>query len=236
MGISVKKGIPVYFVLLFFHCLCIYFSLPQLQLITKLLLMPQLFFLLWMHSGNRFLKINRPIHWGLLFSFSGDLLLTQNGANFFLAGMLAFALAHICYSWYFYLVRPIGKESKGILLLAGAMVIISMLPVYYLLEPFLGLFKVPVLIYMCLIGTMAVMAVHTIKSADDKKLALTYFLPGACLFIISDMILAFAIFRFDNPMLHIPVMALYGLSQYLIAQGCMKRVGGSVSQIASLGK
>ncbi len=235
MRISGKQGVPVYFILLFFHCLCIYFSLPQLQVITKLLLIPQLFLLLWMSSGNQFQKINRPIHWGLFFSFAGDLLLTQKGSAFFLMGMLAFVITHICYSWYFYLVRPINKGSKWVLVMAGGLVLIIMLPVYLFLEPFLGMFKIPVIIYMFIIGIMAVMASHTLGVAALQKIPLTHFLPGACLFIISDMILAFVTFRFDYPLLHIPVMAFYGLSQYLIVRGCMKRVGEAGKKTSEFG-
>jgi uncharacterized membrane protein YhhN len=68
-----------------------------LDLVTKPLLMPLLALWLWLASRRAGLRPTAGMIAGLLFSAAGDIALIGDGSGWFLAGMVLFLIAHLCY-------------------------------------------------------------------------------------------------------------------------------------------
>jgi uncharacterized membrane protein YhhN len=88
----------LFFAVLVLHCLCIYYGWQEARLVTKLLLVPVLSCALFISARG----VPVWVYTGLACCFLGDLLLAQTGELFFMLGMLAFILAHVANSIYFY--------------------------------------------------------------------------------------------------------------------------------------
>jgi len=182
---------------------------------TKPLLMPLLMGILWAEKKN---IVYFPLLLGALFlSWCGDVLLQMEGL--FIPGLVSFLLAHICYIIYF-LKRTSGKtgmlKTKRIFLVP---VLIYILLFLYLLFPYLGAMKLPVIIYGITIGTMLLMSIHTVGTIRYKTSL--YFIAGAVLFVTSDSILAINLFAVKYTMLSLAVMLTYASAQYLIVSGAV---------------
>ena len=124
-----------------------------------------------------------PLVLGLAASALGDFALSRPGPRAFLAGMLAFALAHLAYilaifgyAWGFGALWQYGALAALVLLL------ISMLRQLW---PRAGALRIPVAAYALIIGAMGAMAI-----GGAVSLAGMVVLLGAALFIISDAVLA----------------------------------------------
>ena len=166
--------------------------------------------------------VNRLVYFGLLFSFLGDLLLIQYGDFFFLSGMLAFTGTHICNSIYFFKLNPVSISGGRAALLAAAILMIITIVVLGMLNPYLGIFQLPVIIYMLIISSMAILAANTASAPLLKHIALQCFIPGAALFVLSDGMLAMNKFLYHQPLLDIAVMLTYGGAQYFLVNGFMQ--------------
>ena len=90
------------------------------------------------------------------------------------------------------------------------------------LKPYLGDLELPVKIYMAAICIMTVTAANLLGDKKLKSLGLSYFLPGALLFVLSDSVLAINMFLYKDTILHVVVMLSYGYAQCLIVQGFAK--------------
>ena len=131
----------------------------------------------------------------LLFGTLGDIFLSRNGERFFLLGLGAFLVGHICY------IALLSGLSGGFAILATtpwrmiaciALIGIAAAVVRKLL-PYLGALRVPVLIYVAVILAMGVTAL-TLPAAWPLALAII----GAALFTASDAILGLELFVFKN--------------------------------------
>jgi uncharacterized membrane protein YhhN len=212
--------LPVFLILLFIHCICIYAELDIWRSVTKLLLVPLLITYLLSQQKVFNWKI-RPVY-GLFFSFLGDALLIGEGATFFLSGMIAFVLAHMNYSYFFLQLQPVKKDTRQVFVMSLILLLLFSSVVYYFLDGYLGAYQLPVLFYMLFISLMASLAVHTLTLVKFKSVALQYFIPGAILFVISDAILALNLFRFHEEILGVAVMLTYGLAQFFLTRGFEK--------------
>lgn len=145
---------------------------------------------------------------GLLFSFFGDVFLMQ-GKKEFLFGMVAFFFAHI-----FYIIAFNIPEMKFNIFLYGIIFIIS-LSYYIFLFPSLDNFKIPVFLYMSVIGLMLYFAISYYLINDNilGKLIVS----GAILFTISDMVLAIRQFKESFPFSAQLVYLTYFPAQFLFA-------------------
>ncbi|MDP1764118.1 MAG: lysoplasmalogenase [Sediminibacterium sp.] len=223
MELIKKHGIVLFALLLVMHGLFIYFGKEEPRTFSKLLLMPLLALYLYASAKKLNRQKNLPAFAGLFFAFLGDLLLTQKGESFFLLGMLAFIGTHICYSLYFLTLQKLDfSRGKPMLLAALALLILSS-EVMHLTGDSLGSFKVPILLYMVIIGAMTVFATNTIHHTATKQLTIQYFIPGAGLFVLSDSILALNLFVYHEVWLDIAVMLTYGTAQCLLVLGFSKR-------------
>ncbi|WP_168204265.1 lysoplasmalogenase [Aliikangiella coralliicola] len=159
---------------------------------------------------------------GLAFSFAGDLLLLPRGnSRFFLAGIGAFALAHIAYGFAFLklLVEPDVILISTLLTLPAAAI------TYHWLSPHLtGRFRVLVSIYLGLISLMVIIGTAAGVSSNNYWIA-----SGAIIFAVSDIYVArnrFVSAGFVNRLIGLP---LYYSAQIMIAYGALIVIHGQVN-------
>ena len=153
---------------------------------------------------------------GLAFSLVGDILLMLP-IDHFLAGLVAFLIAHLFYSVAF------GSEIESLagwpilpLALAGVVE-------FRLLSPGLGRMKLPVVFYMLAILGMAWLAWERALQGTTAGAQMAF--VGALCFILSDSVLA--INRFRGKFKYAPVLKLgaYYTAQLLIAGSLGALVG-----------
>lgn len=218
-----KRGVLIYLLILFAHCICIFFELNQWRFYSKIVLIPFLavLFLLNIRGQKRSENFYIPIV-ALLGSFSGDLLLAFDGAQFFLFGMLGFMITHISNSVYFYKLNKLVFQKANYAKIAFLFLSIACSFVVYIIKESAGSFFVPIIIYMVLIGIMTILASNLAESSTYNHSAIHYFIPGAVLFVLSDGLLAINKFNLQDSSLDIFVMLTYGLAQLYLVLGYYK--------------
>lgn len=182
------------------------------------------FFVRSRRYGDRFTLL---VQAGLFFSLLGDavLMLDHVDGFFFLIGLAAFALAHLCYTVAF--AQNIF-EAEG----TDGLAVGSALGVVFLLA---GLFVanylsrrldqdliVPVLVYAGAITLMAIAAAFRYQRTFARSFGLV--MLGALLFMLSDTLLAHD--RFVSPGTVHPAFVIlpYVAAQLLIASGCLAHI------------
>ena len=134
----------------------------------------------WWVGGAHFLTL------ALALSAVGDWMLAFRGERAFLAGLVAFLLAHLVYCILFFAGQDPGW-TQGPWFLAGTVLIFALaLGVFRRLRDRLGTMKIPVAIYS---GVIAAMAVAALSRGPDPVL-----LAGAALFMASDLVLSQEVF------------------------------------------
>ncbi|WP_053971714.1 lysoplasmalogenase [Mangrovimonas sp. ST2L15] len=216
-----NKGFIAFFCLLLaLELICSHFaSLQPYRIITKPLLVLSLiiFFLLRAKHLDGISKSLTLL--ALICSLTGDILLlfVEHTSSFFLAGLVAFLLAHILYISTFLKRRnPYKKPYLLYALLASYAILI-----FLLLKNHLGDFMVPVAIYMGVILVMAVTSFLRIKQVSASSFLLVFL--GAIFFLISDSILAINKFYTPLAMSHLSIMFTYATAQLFIVLGLIKQ-------------
>lgn len=234
-----KIAAPYYLIVLSIHCGLMGMELTTISKFSKALLMPLLLVYLYKaiskpfmagitgpttdHEGN--VLSTRPISKpaivvAFLASWAGDLFLIFDGQFFFIAGMLSFMTAHICYIYLFNQIQPYQKKHAVIPLLIGFIVLHFGNDVMSAIKPSLEkILILPIYIYIFIITLMVMFAFMTFVLPDTKYWGQNFFTVGAVCFVISDMFLALNIFSFHNIWIGVWVMITYGLAQYLLAKG-----------------
>lgn len=189
------------------------------QYVSKIALMPLLFFLFANNQTFSFSK-SRFIAAALFFSWAGDVLLLFQAKDslFFMLGLSAFLLAHVFYILFFLnILKPEAIKIKPILVIA---VVSYYLALVSILFSHLGNMKIPVLVYGVVISTMLLLALHLLFI--KKREAGWWMLTGAVLFVLSDSILA--VNKFYHPFTgsSAAIMITYGLAQFCIIKGAIK--------------
>jgi uncharacterized membrane protein YhhN len=151
----------------------------------------------------------RMIVAGLLCSLAGDVFLMLPRDRF-IAGLSSFAVAHLCYIAAFSSAGVRGWPLWSALpfLLYGGLML-------RLLWPTLKKMKIPVIVYMLLISTMAWLALTRwlVSAERGQWLALT----GALLFVASDSLLAVNRFKGRVRYAQLLILSTYFAAQWLIA-------------------
>ena len=119
-----------------------------------------------------------------ILSAVGDLSLSRPGTKWFLAGMIAFALAHLGFIGVMLASGAVLQQASGLLI--AAMLILGASTEIWL-RPHTAELKWPVRGYVIIILAMGLTAAGL---PDDRQLAFW----GAMLFVISDLILSIEIF------------------------------------------
>jgi len=191
-------------------------------LVIKTLIIPLLMILFMVNLRP---VINRS-HWlifaGLLFSWSGDVILefSQKNSNLFILGLISFLLAHIMYLTVFF--KTPGKNvifGNRIYLLIPVLLYGAGL-VYYLYDD-LAEMRLPVILYAIVILTMLGGAINRIKKVNRTSYWLV--LTGVILFVISDSAIAVNKFSHEFVSSGIVIMATYVIAQLLIVVGYIKQ-------------
>ncbi len=193
-----------------------------LHTIAKPLLMPTLMLLMAGSTDHRYPRRTLVLT-GLFFSWLGDvfLLLESRYQNLFIAGLASFLITHLCYIAYF-----LSVKSSAISLIKKQPVYILLTLCYgvglvWLLFPFLGDLKIPVIFYAAVICTMLLCSIHIFQklTAPSNR----YFVLAALLFVISDSFLAINKFYQPLPFAGALIMLTYCASQFLLVMGFIKK-------------
>ena len=145
---------------------------------------------------------------GLVFSLAGDIFLMLPSDRF-VAGLVAFLIAHLFYSAAF------ASEISALIWWPVIPLVIFGIIIYLILAPALGNLKVPVLIYVVVILIMAWLAWERWIQTGHMGALLASI--GAVLFIISDAILAINRFRWRFTLARASNLTTYFAAQLLIA-------------------
>jgi uncharacterized membrane protein YhhN len=194
---------------------------------TKPLLMPLLlvFFLL----NNR---KNAPAEkWlfslALLFSLAGDVFLMFRRDDFFVFGLGSFLIGHLAYIVSFTVRIREAKISAMQILMKGIPFLLFVGAFLWFLHPYImndsetaPLF-IPVAVYASIIALMGLGSLLRKNAVSDSGFWMVFL--GALLFMVSDSCIAFN--KFVSPLPHagVLIMATYGVAQYMITLGMLKR-------------
>lgn len=214
----------VLFVIIFLLQLLAEFNqLTRLKYTTKPLIVLSL--LLMLYVGTKLKgRFHKRIFSGLVFALAGDVLLMQAGQDpaYFMYGLVAFLICHICYISAFYLdfrsAPELDKKGARIAILLCAAFSIGF---YFYIRPHLGTMKLPVLAYTFVISLMMMMAAFRNLRVNSSSFLLILF--GAMFFLISDSLLAFNKFVSQLDHAGVFIMATYMAAQYMITMGAVDR-------------
>jgi uncharacterized membrane protein YhhN len=160
---------------------------------------------------------------GLTLSLIGDWLLidADEEPRLFVAGLVAFLLAHIAYIFAFAYARSVrgGPYDLGRELIAAALLFVLGAVAYFYLRPSLGPYRQPVLAYMIVISLMVHQAVAGVSPNAGLLSQPALAVGGALLFYMSDLMLAINRFVFEGEGRYnnVWVLATYYGAQLLIA-------------------
>jgi len=178
------------FVFAALEALALWKNSPRLEYIAKPAVMIALFIWLWTSAG-----LNGALLWfglGILFSLAGDVLLMIALDRLFLAGLIAFLLAHVAYvigfntpfpalsTWGFILAFMIG--------ISGVRVIRRIVDSLHS-KGQAGL-RIPIMLYALVISLMLLSAMLKLTDTSWQAGAALLVALGAFLFYLSDIILA----------------------------------------------
>lgn len=161
----------------------------------------------------------RSILGALLFSLLGDILLLWD--HLFVYGIGAFLLAHVCYIIGFKVAQ---KAPESVLNVNFVKTFFINLPIYflaaftfYLINPNLGVLKIPVIVYIIVIVSMLTTARERYGKCNPDSYWQVFI--GACLFFISDGLIALDKFYQPIPDAGLLIMGSYAIAQLMIVMG-----------------
>lgn len=208
-----------YAITLAIHLLSLLQSWNALQQLSKLLLMP----LLLVFSGfqpHYYRDLKKPLLAALAFSWVGDILLQADhrGNAYFISGLIAFLLAHLCYIWLFRIIkaRELGRRWFPLVFVLTFLYAATLIA--YLL-PLPGNLSLPVILYTLALCFMFILAAHAMPLQHYISKLL---ICGAGLFVLSDSMLAINKFDTPFPMASVYIMLTYGLAQSCLVYGLMQ--------------
>jgi len=205
-----------YFIILFgsvalLHLYSTFLSNTDIHFVTKPLLIPLL------GLGLLLGEINYPksIIGALLFSWIGDILLLFD--DYFIPGLISFLTAHIFYILAF--VKLSNKESNKVsfIFITTLFVIAYLTTFLTLIKSSLGDMMIPVFVYGLVISVMLWVALNRKNKTSSKSFSLTTI--GACLFVLSDSLIAWNMFHSIILYADFLIMLTYLSAQVMIVSG-----------------
>ena len=196
-----KWGITIYILILSVHLYTQILgdAFASLQFVSKVLLLPTLMLFL---AAQPFSENAPKGKWFVLIamfgSFLGDVLLTYN--NLFIIGMVAFMTTHVFNILMFHKINPAGKEMSTEFKLFTIVLLAFCMLIYFQLKSAMGGLIYPILVYMALICSAALMAIHAGGNKKGELISKLFWFPGMLFFISSDTVLAFN--KFDWSLHH----------------------------------
>jgi alkylglycerol monooxygenase len=162
---------------------------------------------------------------GLACSLAGDCLLMVPG--FFIPGLVAFLLAHLCYIALFKQALPWFPKPRALFItlgLGGAMYA-------FLFDGLSPVLRIAVGAYVVVIALMAAQAVGRAMVLRDG--ASSAVAVGAMVFMLSDSLLATNKFAFALPMAQLWILTTYYVAQIVIACNSRPVAGAATAQSAN---
>lgn len=214
-----KNVLAIFWLVLLVHCLFQYYKMPYVA-VSKPLLVPLLLTFLLLNDNN----IGRPsgkfiFYVGLFLALFGDVLLISVSDTFFLSGMITFMVMNICYSIAFFKFHQLERRT----MLPVIICILFLCIVAYWLIDFLGDamgdYKIPIMVYMLTVSVLTVAAVNVAGNPYYRQEALHWFIPGAFIFMIENILVAINKFVYQDKDLFVVVMLTYGMAQYCFVKG-----------------
>ena len=219
-----KWGITFYILVLSVHLYAQVLGEPykMVQIVTKVLLLPILILFLAMQATNEYTPKGKwLVLFGLVGSVAGDVFLLAD--NYFIPGMVAFMTTHIFNIIFFSKIYG-PLQPRSIKLYVSTFILVCFCVfIYFHLKEGMGKLIYPVLVYMALISTAALMAIHISNNKATTIIANSFWIPGMLFFLTTDSILAFN--KFDwaihSPISNIGllIMLTYGLAQFFLIKG-----------------
>jgi uncharacterized membrane protein YhhN len=222
--IIAKWGITIYILLLSVHLYAQVLGneFSQLQFVTKILLLPTLMLFLAVQENDSNTSNGK---WFVLIamfgSFLGDVLLSYE--HLFIVGMIAFMTTHVFNIFQFNKINGIGNPKSKKLITFTVVLIAFCVFIYFKLQSAMGNLIYPILVYMALICSAALMAIHAGGNTKGEMISRLFWFPGMLFFITSDTVLAFNKFDWS---IHMPIkniglvtMLTYGIAQLLLVKG-----------------
>ena len=217
-----KFWIIFFIVVLCLDLVAVYFGNESLRYVTKTLLMPILVVYFIVNIKPFASSLKKWIVLALVFSWAGDVLLMFESIDpsFFMAGLVAFLIAHVFYILFFENIIRIENRRKNYWWFIP--VLIYYVSLIYILSPQLGDMKLPVRIYGIVISYMLIQALQMAPIKNHNAAGLM--IAGAVLFISSDSILAVNKFYSSFDYAGIAIMLSYGIAQLLITLGAVRYI------------
>jgi uncharacterized membrane protein YhhN len=212
-----KKLALLFWVLVFIELAAVIFSVKWLHQVAKPMLMPALAILIYthktIHSGKTMVLT------GLFFSWLGDIFLLIESGNslFFILGLASFLITHVCYIRYFLSIRAAAPSQLKKYPIYTLLILCYGAGLVWLLFPFLGGLKIPVMLYAAVICSMLLGSIHVFFKVNAPSN--WNFVAGALLFVLSDSLLAFNKFYQPLPFAGTWIMLTYSAAQYFIVRG-----------------
>jgi len=218
-----KWGLTISLVIIIIHFLAQFLGeeYKLVENISKGLFLPSLMMYLYVQPNI----YNKPgknlVMIGLLGSFLGDVFLISK--SLFIPGMVAFMSTHVVNIIFFSKIYGLKQAKSTILKVSTFLLLGFCWFIYFQLSAAIGPLIYPILVYMALICSAALMAIHIAKYKPIKIIANNFWIPGMLFFIASDAILAFNKFDWaiNDPIdnIGLVVMFTYALAQFLLVKG-----------------
>ncbi len=219
-----KWGISIYILLLSVHLYAQILGTPfsTLQFITKILLLPTLMMFLAVQDFTQDAPKGKWLVLLAMFgSFLGDVLLSFD--HLFIVGMVAFMSTHVFNILMFLKINQFSQPKSKKLIAFTIFLLAFCVLIYFKLQGAMGSLIYPILVYMALICSAALMAIHAGGNAKGELISKLFWFPGMLFFISSDTVLAFNKFDWSihHPIKNIGLITMltYGIAQLLLAKG-----------------
>jgi len=203
-----KVATTLFIVVALLDILGIVLDKHYLRLFFKPLILPSLLLMYTLASSQK----NTWYVGALILSFLGDVFLLFNGKQYFMLGLGAFLLAHLCFIKV--VLQKMGKASLNNLLLSFIIFFGFLFCLLFVLKGHLGAMQIPVMVYGVIITSFG--ALSLTNYLQNKTKAALVLLIGALVFISSDSMLALNKFYMPKELLNLMVMVTYIVAQYLI--------------------
>lgn len=197
------------------HIAALHFEPYLVRHVSKTLLMPALAYFIYTES-------RLELKWllgAIFFSWLGDVFLIRDSEGFFIMGLVSFLIAHVAYIAIFF---GLGKGKNGFLksniwLLAPFVLFWLGANYWFALWEKAPDMLIPVLVYSGVITAMAAAALN-LKGLISNR-SFSFLLPGALIFMLSDMTIAINRFKFPFEQAAFCIMVTYVIAQGLIVFG-----------------
>lgn len=229
MQLLKKRGILVFWGILLLDCYFIFSGNQSSRIISKGLLVPVLGFYIFLNAKKNFYQTTKLlVFFALIVAWLGDMFLLKDGDLFFMLGMACFMCFHVIIATIFFRLQKLKIAKCQNAFIAFGVYVFLAYRLFKFLHEGIGDYRIPIIFYAASMGVMVIAVFNQLESGTRKLSAVSFFIPAAILFVISDATLALQKFKFYNEeYLSIIVMLAYGYSMSLFSDGFSKILKGA---------